>query len=233
MRLYSRIVLPLAAFGLMALAAQPHAASAQTLSGISLFSTTSTGAFTADIWNTLGGDPYYNLWVSGSGANGATDATASISTALTVPGVYIFTIEGQPGTNSAFNGMNLFFNGNNNTPLISVFAPLATTAVTPAFAADGQATRTLAGASVAGANTLTTSLGNTVTLTNFRWESSTFSNLDTVSGFTRTPGSGSDNRGTFTLTVTAATPEPSALALVAAAGLPAFGMVVRRRKAAK
>ena len=240
MRNFSRnILLSVAACGIIAGMTAPKHASAQTLTGANVFSTNGSGAFTGGlIWNTVGGDGIYDLFVSlnGTAINGPSDAQAAIAQSLVTPGVYNFTIAGQSVGDMASFGLNLYFN-NQAAPGISVFAPEATlTNPAPAFTANtSSSTANINGGVVAGAGTLTfVSGGNQVTLSNYRWESATVQNLDNVGPFSRGSNGATDHQGAFTLTVApvngAAAPEPSALALAFAGGIPALGVVVRRRK---
>ena len=148
--------------GVVALAlAAPRLAFAQVLTGITLFSSTASGQVTdagnnppTDIWNTVGGDNKYNLWVSlaGTAINGPLDAGAGINQILTTPGTYNFTIFGNPGFNQANHGMNLFFGDNAVSPAISIYAPTASaTTEIPAFFANSQTTVNLSSGLTQGA----------------------------------------------------------------------------------
>ena len=79
------------------------------------------------MWNTLGGDERWNLWVSDSGldgqfVNGPSDANAGLSVSLH-NGTYQYAVYAEANADIAQIGLNLFFNGNNATPGISVTAP--------------------------------------------------------------------------------------------------------------
>lgn len=70
----------------------------------------------------MGGDPFFNLYVSLGGvspffplANSGNGAGTSISIPL-VPGLNTFGIRGEPGSVQPFFSLNLFFDGNNATP---------------------------------------------------------------------------------------------------------------------
>ena len=216
-----------------------------TLSGISEFSANSSGDRAFDsVWNTLGGDTVVNIFVANGPnlnspfINGPSDAQASISIAL-FPGIYTFTDFGGGGSNQYANfAMNLFFNGDNVHPGISVFGPTQTSANPPypSFAADGSAsTVTLAffGNPVAGANSLSYQNGNTlVTLTSYRWAFPSVYNVDRVYAPSGDPGSvGSDGSpdwvGQFTLDVTTV-PEPGTWAFLGL-GIAAFAVLNRRK----
>lgn len=115
---------------------------------VSAFSTTTlTGAvqFATDpngngnnclIWNTYP-DNYGDLWLAlhsdgSSPLNGPTDAESPLSIPLKAGVSYKFYIFAHPGScSSAYNGLNLFFDGNNSVPGISVFGPINTTTFQP------------------------------------------------------------------------------------------------------
>jgi hypothetical protein len=227
--------------GVLALAgtvvmAQP--ARAQTLTGATLFSTNASGGFNGfNAWDTNNGNATYALWVSLNGVplNGPTDATVALNSSLSVPGTYEFAIYANPGGNQAFHGLNLFFEGNSTNPGISIYAPLATTAATPGFSSNAANTYSLAGTTVPGSGSQTYTSGTTqIVLTDFRWESSNYQGQDIVSPFTRTPGSGADNQGRFTLVVSStapnvAAPEPGTFPLLLVGTVGMVGIVLRKR----
>src|SRR5438552_3656602 len=135
---------------------EPQFLRATTLSGLSEFSALSSGSFDRNaVWNTKGGDTQGNLWVvdgsdpNGSLVNGPADSQAAIAISLT-PGVHTYSLlAGSPGASLPYFALNLFFNGNNVNPGISVFAQLQTnsTAPYPSFGPDGNSnTLTLAAA---------------------------------------------------------------------------------------
>ena len=74
-----------------------------TLTGAIEFSTNGGGtAYGGLLWNTLGGDSYYDLWLAQnpdatSAINGPSDAQAGISIPLEVDHTYEFYGFGQPG----------------------------------------------------------------------------------------------------------------------------------------
>jgi hypothetical protein len=147
-----------------------------TLTGAIQFSTNSTGAFSGgQIWNTLGGDSYYDLWLAlnpdaTSPVNGPSDPHAGIAIPLAAGSSYKFYIFGQPGCcATGANGLNLFFDGNNSTPGISAFGAINSTGFVP----DGSSTLTLQGAPVAGSgNTTYSSGGVIVVLDGYNWKRS-------------------------------------------------------------
>lgn len=183
---------------------------ATTLFGVVNLSTDFSGNAVGDqVWNTVGGDGLYNLYLDeGSGfVNTGDGAGASVNILLT-PGVHTFSIYGEPGLSSTNWGLNLFFNGNASTPGISArnlqgaAAALAVANGGSTFALDGTT-------SVAGANTLTFIDGGTiVTLTGYSWNLP--ASADLVSGFDTTPSGNADFFGSFTLEVTSDIPEPAA-----------------------
>jgi hypothetical protein len=212
---------PLVALALL-LALGPGTASATFLSGAIVFSTDADGnASGGQIWNALGGDGFFNLYLtSGTPAapflNSGNGAAASVNVALT-PGTYTFALFGNPGGAIANNGINLFFNGANASPGLSAFAPLQSAGnPNPGFSVipPGRSTLTLGGAGVGSSGSLGFDDGSTtVTLTDFQWATPAFLGLDRVSSNDNTPGGGNDFVGSISLSVTGV-PEPSGLALV-------------------
>src|SRR4051812_14108316 len=131
------------------------------LTGLVEFSTDSSGNFfNGSVWNTRGGDTAVNLWVaqgtnsSGPFLNRPTDSQAGISLPPTL-GENTFTFVATAGGFTPNHGLNLFFNGDNTNPRISVFAPTQTSNPPPAFSVNASAsTLTLAFRPVAAANSL-------------------------------------------------------------------------------
>ncbi len=119
-----------------------------TLTGAIQFATDSTGAFSLNqSWNTLGGDLCWDLWLAqnpdaSSPVNGPSDAQAAINIPLAAGNSYRFYIFGAPDLSISFNGLNLFFDGDNSTPGISVFGATNSSLFSPNTSSG---TRTLAG----------------------------------------------------------------------------------------
>lgn len=211
-------------------------AHAQTLSGAILFSTDATGnASGGQIWNTLAGDGNFNLWLrqGASFVNGPADAQAGISIPLTT-GTYTYAIYGEPGGSSGFDGLNLFFDGNTNTPRLSAFGATQTTAAPSPFAADSGNTLALNTTSVAGAGTLTYVDGaTTIVLSNFTWAVPAVNNTDLVGSVTTGASGNNDFVGSFTLNVRGpvAVPEPGSVALLIGLATTGAGFLSRRKRA--
>jgi hypothetical protein len=132
-----------------------------TLTGAIQFSTNSSGASGVDVWNTLGGDNWFDLWLAlnsdaSSPVNGPSDDQAGIAIPLEAGNSYKYYIFGAPGSFSSFNGVNLFFDGNNSTPGISAFGAVNTTGFRPN---SSSSTFTLQATFVAGSGTTSYSSG--------------------------------------------------------------------------
>jgi len=216
----------------LSLACLPIAAqSATTITGLLEFSTDLNGSFfNGSVWNTKGGDSASDLWVvqgsspAGSFLNGPTDANAGISIPL-APGSYTFSLLAAGGVPNSYHGLNLFFNGANSSPGISVFGPTQTSASPPypGFNPNGSSsTLTLSYQPVIGANTLLfEDSANRVTLVGYQWADPSVYGVDRVSAPFGNPGFvGSDGQadwvGQLSFEVTSV-PEPSAFALIATA----------------
>lgn len=189
-----------------ALALLPSNAYSQVrLSGAILFSSDSRGAASGGIiFNTLGGDYDYNLWLSRDPdatmpINGPADTQAGIEMPLSGGAAYKMYGFGQPGpeTPTGWNGLNLFFDGHAN-PDISLYG----SASALAFVADNQSTLTLQGASVAGSGkTFYSANGVTVVATEFVWRTQLDHASDLCQSHAFSPGGGADFYGSFSLGV--------------------------------
>jgi hypothetical protein len=198
------------------------------LTGATVFSSDSTGpVVTPNVWNTLGGDKWYNIYFTSANTtihspfiNSGNAAAASPSIDLT-PGSYQFYLIADPGMASQYEAVNLFFSGNTGQPTLSAFAPLATTSTAPAFSVDASpSTLELNGnTKIAGAGTLSATIGDVVVnLTGYSWSQPSVYNLDRVSEFDSTADGLYDYVGSITLNVTPV-PEPGAVGLLLAAPL--------------
>jgi hypothetical protein len=177
-----------------------------TLTGAVQFSTNSSGtASGGQVWNTLSGDGYWDLWLAQnpdatSPVNGPSDAQAGITIPLVEGNSYKFYIFGQPGccVPLSFNGLNLFFDGNNSTPGISAFG----TTNGSGFLPDGNTTLTLQGTSVAGSGSTSYSSGGVVVVLNgYDWHAPATPPGDVSQAKVFSPGGGPDYFGSFTLQV--------------------------------
>ena len=196
---------------------------AATLTGASLFTADANGYTTLERWNTLGSDLVFNLYIYNgtTPVNSGNGGGAGINIPLTTAGTYTFIFRAQPGLQTPSNfGLNLFFDGNNNSPGISALVG----ANNSSFSANNALfTPRLDGLPiVAGSNAL--SFGNT-TLTAFTEQKA---GGNQVGAYSNLPGitRGDDYVGSFTLQV--ATPEPSTYMLMGSA-LCLLGLVRRKR----
>lgn len=185
----------------------PVAASAQTtLTGAAQFSAGAGGAlYEYQFWNTLGLDGDYDLWLAlepnaASPVNGPTDAQAGISVPLSAGQTYTFYTFAQEGGSTTFTNaaLNLFFDGNNSTPAISVFGALNGTV----FAPDAANTLTLAGTDVPGSGATAVSAdGVVVALTAYNLHNPATPPGSVCQSFSFMPGSSPNYFGSFTLKV--------------------------------
>jgi hypothetical protein len=203
---------------------------AATLTGLIQFSANGSGLPSGEVWNTLGGDSNYNLYVNYNATylNSGDGAGASVSLVLT-PGIYTFVILGEPGNIDTYSALNLFFDGNNTNPGISVIQA----AGGPGFSANGNSTLALNGAAVAGANSLVyNGSGSTVTLLDYGWfPAIPVGNFDSVSSFDNVPSGLNDMTGYIVLDVAASTqvPEPGTLSVAALGVVALVAGRLRRR----
>ncbi len=192
------------------LLAIPLAAGAQpTLTGAIAFSTDSSGNATGQWWNTLGLDGGWNLYVvqgapGGAFVNTGNSASTSISIPLSV-GANTFTFEGDYSVDISYQGLNLFFDGNNTVPAISVFDAVGVTGGLP----NGGTTRQLDGTTIAGANSLVAYVDSyRVTVSGFLARLAV-SGTDRVSPYADSADGSNDNLITLTITVEAAPAIPA------------------------
>ncbi|MEA2709960.1 MAG: hypothetical protein QOF78_2561, partial [Phycisphaerales bacterium] len=187
-----------------------------TLSGAVAFSASSSGnANGGEVWNTQGGDSWFNLYVSESGRGGAfinsgNGAAASVSKTLS-PGTHTLTVFGDYPVEGDLShyGVNLFFNGNNSTPGISVIAARNTSPVGPRPSFSGNAGNTLQlnGSPTPGSGSLSfNSGGQTVKVVDFRWSGPSVHQLDRVSALNTAPSGAHDSIGELTVSVVSQAP---------------------------
>lgn len=177
-----------------------------TLTGAMQFSTNAAGAGSpggSQVWNTLGGDHYYDLWLAqspngGLPVNGPSDGQAGINIPLVVGNHYNYFIFGAPGLSTGYNAVNLFFDGNNSTPGISVYGLTNGRHFRP----DGNTTLALSGAAVAGANrAYYISGGTVVVLIGYEWHTPTTPPGDVCQAYDFAPGGCASFHGYITLHV--------------------------------
>jgi len=188
----------------------PLAAGAQpTLTGAIAFSTDGSGNAGGQYWNSYGGDPAWNLYVI-QGAPGGTFVNSGdgLATSISIPlavGANTFTFEGEYAGIIGAEGLNLFFDGANVVPGISVFE----TVDVPGGQPDAGTTRDLGGGTVAGAGTLVFYAdGYRVSVSGFLARLNVAS-TDRVSAFADSTSGTNDNLITVTITVEAAPPVPA------------------------
>lgn len=219
------------------LAAATPALAQGTLSDITVYSTTSSGAFNfSDYYNTRTGDFVYNIYVSTT-ANGSNvlNPSATLSTPLAL-GTNTFYLFGDPGSRPDFYGFNLFLDGG-TTPFISGYA--ATNGGT-VLSNQGQVTfeGTRVGINppltVQGAGTTFAANGFLYTLTDFSFNT-TQQFGDIASPLVLGPNGSADYFGTISISVAPITvgvvPEPSTVVLMASGLLGVLGVTIRRRRA--
>jgi len=217
---------PTFAAGLLLIAAA--AAGQPQLTGITQYAATSSGGIDNGwVWNTYGGggDGVWNLYVTQSTPsapfiNSGDGASTSINVPLPV-GTYTFSVvSAYPGPHRPYMALNLFFDGDGNTPRISVVAADNVAGGQPATGTGYN----LYGGATTNSGTLTWLDGvYTVTLSGYLYQDDTLSGINRVSPFAATPDATNDFIGTFTLTVAQVPAIPAAtgpgLALLALAVL--------------
>jgi hypothetical protein len=198
-----RLLVLLAFLLLLSLPAYPQA----TLTGAVWFASTPTGgtsvqqAYADGASNTLGGDQWWDLWLAldpnaASPVNGPSDAESSISIPLLAGHTYKYYMFAQgPCCTLSYSGLNLFFDGNNSTPAISVFGVVGSAGFQP----NGNSnTFTLEVSAAPGAGTgFYIADGVTIVLTGYDWMGS--GTIDVCQAFTFSPGGDPSSRGSFTL----------------------------------
>jgi hypothetical protein len=191
-----------------------------TLTGAIQFSTNSSGATTtsSQIWNTLGGDSVWDLWLAlnpdaTSPVNGPSDAEAAIDIPLEEGHSYKYYTFAQYSISFTFNGLNLFFDGNDSTPGVSVFGGMNSSNFLP----NGSVTLTLGNALVPGSGkSFYSSGGSIVVLAAYEMNTPATPPGDVCQAHVFSPGDGADYFGSFTLQVWSA----AALSLSQASGSP-------------
>ncbi len=177
-----RKIIGLCAFLFLVLPAYPQI----TLTGAGTFAATPAGATSVEqayadgYYNTLGGDQWWNLWLALNPdatlpVNGPSDGQANIAIALHAGKTYkYYLFGGDCCFLLSHSGLNLFFDGNNSVPGISVFGVSGGLGFTP----NSSSTLSLSGDPVAGSgSSFYKASGLVVVLTEFVW-----------SGFQRPPG---------------------------------------------
>lgn len=217
-------------------------ANAATLTGIGVMGSTEAGNWTQDSrWNTIGGDTIVSLYVVGGGftdpfLNGPNDAQAAISIPLGF-GTHTFSVFLTGGVPHSHHAMNLFFNGQNVNPGISVFAPTqlsATPPFPPHFVNMGLNSQALAGQTVPASGSLVfQDATSIITLTAFRVAAPEVHNLDRIGhipfGFSFVGADGVPDRiGQFTIDVVPV-PEPATWTLLGLGVAAVLARTGRRR----
>jgi hypothetical protein len=130
--------------------------------------------------------------------NGPSDAQAGINIPLQVGNTYTYYIFSQPNGGYSFDALNLFFDGNNSIPGISVFGPIDSSNFLP----NSGSTWTLAGAPVPGSATSFFTSGSLIVVLNaFNWNNPATSPGNVCQSYEFAPASGDvlSYFGSFTL----------------------------------
>jgi len=233
------------AMGALAAVSATAASQSLTLTGINWYTLDSTGRYSGGYANTYGGDTASrNLYITendpvGMGpllnSGNLTTLPTRIQVNLSSPGTYHFEMycNGESTGAHPFWGLNLFFNGNDLKPGISVknvvdisgfqtINPIGTPTLNP---------MTMGLVESGTAESVFTYGNEQVTLTAYStWDASHY-NLDRVDNFSDDGGLGNGTKDDvidFTVRVTSSTPEPCSLTLMAAS---VCAFVVKRRRA--
>lgn len=219
------------------LAAAAPAMAQGSLTGVTIYSTTSTGSFNgSNYWNTVPGDFAFNVFLTNSLGGSFLNSAGTLSVPLTL-GTNTFYVYGDPGNALSFFGIDAFANGG-TTPFLSGFAGAngtGTVGTNAGLSTFGITPVTVAGApgSVAGGPLSTTIDGFQYTLTSFSFNT-TGQFGDLVGPQTVGANGTNDYLGQFVITVApvnvAVTPEPSTVALTASGLLGILGVTIRRRR---
>ncbi len=228
--------------GLVLMGLRPGQAAAVT--GMVVFGADSSGTYTRDIWNTLGGDflpfNWFNLYVvQGSMGDPFLNSGDGPETSVNIPlalGIHSFTLWGSPPAdpNPAF-GLNIFFDGDNSIPGISAFAPVnvgPSPPFPPFFPDSSPSTVTLDVHPAPGSGSLSFVDGSVrITVTDYSWSEPAVFGTDRVSPYNNMPDGANDWVGRLTLEVDPI-PEPATFGLIGA-GLLGLSMISRKKGPAK